>query len=194
MSYTDQPERRDPVDLLEDVRHRLNSAITRYEVVAQLRATARLLAGADGITIVRRDGDDVVYLTEDAIGPLWAGQRFPIERCVTGMAIIARAPIVIADIAADRRVPMALYRDTFVRSMAVFPVCTGDQPLAIGVYWAQVGAPEAPIVAAMYDLSQMAADALRRIDAEAYAPIAVAPLNRPTMVVNAATSTGGAHR
>ena len=55
------------------------------------RHRARASSGRTASPIVRRDGDEVVYVTEDAISPLWTGQRFPIRICVSGMAIQARA-------------------------------------------------------------------------------------------------------
>ncbi len=88
--------------------------------------------------MIRRDGDEVVYVGEDAISPLWTGQRFPIERCISGMAILARVPIVIPDIGADHRVPLSAYLATFVRSMAAFPLGTPAPIAALGLYWREV--------------------------------------------------------
>ena len=42
------------------------------------------LVGADGATFVLRDGDCCYYVDEDAISPLWKGQRFPLEACISG--------------------------------------------------------------------------------------------------------------
>jgi two-component system CheB/CheR fusion protein len=100
-----------------------------------VRTVARNLIGADGVTVVVRDGNDCVYIEEDAIGPLWKGQRFPIGQCVSGWVITHNSAAVIPDIHADDRVLQAAYRPTFVRSMAMVPV--GNPPIAaIGAYWA----------------------------------------------------------
>jgi two-component system CheB/CheR fusion protein len=104
-------------------------------VMNVVRTSARHLVGADGVTFIMRQGDHCVYVEEDAIGPLWKGQRFPLERCVSGWVMLNSQPTVIPDIGVDPRVPQDAYRSTFVRSMAMVPV--GSPPLgAIGAYWA----------------------------------------------------------
>lgn len=143
---------------------RIAAATDLDAVIAALRDTARGVVGSDGITIVRRDGDDVVYVSEDAISPLWTGQRFPIRICVSGMAIQARAAIVIPDILQDRRVPLNAYIATFVRAMAMVPVGRHDPQMAIGAYW-QAAQPIADItVDRLSRLADAAADALARIE------------------------------
>lgn len=105
------------------------------QVMKVVRTSARHLVGADGVTFILRQSDHCVYVEEDAIGPLWKGQRFPLERCVSGWVMLNGRPTVIPDIAVDARVPQEAYRATFVRSMAMVPV--GSPPLgAIGAYWA----------------------------------------------------------
>ena len=99
-----------------------------------VRKAARQLVGADGVTFVLRDGDYCWYVEEDAVGPLWKGQRFPLDVCVSGWVITNNAVAVIPDIYADPRVLVEAYRPTFVRSMAMVPV--GDPAVgAIGAYW-----------------------------------------------------------
>ncbi len=121
---------------------RLNQAVDAIEAAASVEdafailvATARQVIGCDGITLVARDGDSVEYMTEDAISPLWTGRRFPIRVCVSGQALLARSPIAIPDIAADKRVPLNAYLATFVRSMAVVPIGHEDPRHALGAYW-----------------------------------------------------------
>lgn len=109
-------------------RHRLD------RVMAVVRTSARQLIRADGVTFVMRDGAECVYVEEDAIGPLWRGQRFPLSRCVSGWVMANDAVAVIPDITVDDRVLQDAYRATFVRSMAMVPV--GQPPVAaIGAYW-----------------------------------------------------------
>lgn len=50
-------------------------------VINVVRTAARQLLGADGVTFVLREGDHVHYAEEDAVGPLWKGQRFPVDQC-----------------------------------------------------------------------------------------------------------------
>lgn len=113
-------------------------------VMAIVRKAARELTGADGATFVLRDGDKCHYADEDAIAPLWKGQRFPMSACISGWAMLNRRPAVIQDIYADARIPADAYRPTFVKSLVMVPIRV-EQPIgAIGNYWARshLAAPE----------------------------------------------------
>ena len=101
-----------------------------------VRRAARRLTGADGATFVLRDGDRCFYADEDAIAPLWKGQRFPLEACISGWAMLNRRPVVIPDIYADDRIPHDAYRPTFVQSLAMMPIRSAEPLGAIGAYWA----------------------------------------------------------
>jgi signal transduction histidine kinase len=105
--------------------------------ISAICAAVRSLLGADGACIVLREGELVHYATEDTIAPLWAGQRFPINRCISGWSILHGAPVVIADVHADARIPIECYEKTYVKSLALQPI-QPDNPIgAIGVYWSQ---------------------------------------------------------
>ena len=106
-------------------------------VMAVVRRAARELTGADGATFVLREGDKCHYADEDAIEPLWKGQRFPISACVSGWAMLNRRPAVIPDIFSDPRVPADAYRPTFVKSLVMVPIRTESPIGAIGNYWAR---------------------------------------------------------
>lgn len=121
--------------------------------VAILRDHARAIALSDGITVVRRDGDEVEYVAEDAISPLWTGQRFPIERCISGLAIMAGEPVLIPDIRNDSRVPLNAYLATFVQSMAMFPI---GRTASVGAYWKHPGAIDPDAIALMTELAAAA--------------------------------------
>lgn len=111
--------------------------VSRYHRVMQIvRTVARGLVKADGVTFVLKDGDYCVYVEEDAVGPLWKGQRFPARQCVSGWVMTHRKPAIIPDIFADPRVPIDAYRPTFVRSMAMVPIGVDTPVGAIGAYWA----------------------------------------------------------
>jgi diguanylate cyclase (GGDEF)-like protein len=86
--------------------------------------------------LVLRDGDKCFYVDEDAIAPLWKGQRFPLEACVSGWSMLHRTHVVIEDIYADERIPHDAYRPTFVKSLVMVPIRTLDPLGAIGMYWA----------------------------------------------------------
>ena len=125
--------------LLQDATVRLGRARCLNEALEILREQTRAIAQSDGVTIVRRDGDHVAYVGEDALTPLWTGQRFPIGNCISGHAIVERRPILIPDITLDDRVPLAAYLPTFVKSMAMFPLGPGEPSAALGIYWAHAG-------------------------------------------------------
>lgn len=110
-------------------------ARTREEVIETIRSSARSLIGCEGIAIIRKDGDLCHYVEEDAIGPLWKGQKFPMVACISGWAMINRRTAVVPNIAMDERIPHELYANTFVRALAMAPVRAEDPVAAIGAYW-----------------------------------------------------------
>lgn len=132
----------------------LDSASGWDDASTILRDHARAIADADGITVVLRQGDEVFYAAEDAISPLWTGQRFPVERCISGLAIMAGEPILIPDIRNDPRVPLNAYLATFVASMAMFPI---GRTAALGAYWRHPGAVDIEAVGLMTRLAAAAA-------------------------------------
>jgi two-component system CheB/CheR fusion protein len=92
--------------------------------------------GADGVTFVLREGDNVYYAEENAIGPLWKGRRFPATQCISGWVMLNGRAAVIENIYEDERIPIDAYRPTFVKSLAMMPVRSSDPIGAIGAYWA----------------------------------------------------------
>ncbi len=106
-----------------------------------VRKTARELTGADGATFVLKDNNMCYYVDEDAIEPLWKGQRFPMSACISGWTMMHKQWAVIEDIYTDDRVPIEAYRPTFVKSLAMVPIRTIDPIGAIGNYWADKHTP-----------------------------------------------------
>jgi len=133
------------------------------EVLSILRTGARTLTGARGVTVVARDGDFCHYLADDAESPLWPGQRFPMERCVSGWAMLNGAPAVVEDIFADERIPQEAYRPTYVRSLIMIPIGEGRPYAAFGVYWDRVRQHAEADVELLSALGSCAACALERI-------------------------------
>ncbi|MBK1839170.1 GAF domain-containing sensor histidine kinase [Azospirillum sp. YIM B02556] len=138
----------------------ISRARSTDEVVATIRASARSLIGCQGIAIVLKDGGLCHYVEEDAIGPLWKGQKFPASACISGWSMINRKTAVIPDIALDDRIPHDLYRATFVRALAMAPVRVDDPVAAIGAYWSQPYSPEGWEVETLEALAEAAATAL----------------------------------
>ena len=121
--------------LLEAAKDRIAVAETLDSLIEVVRTTARAVCSADGVTFVLRDGDKCHYVEEDAIGPLWKGQRFPLETCISGWAMLNSKTVAIRDIFADDRIPHDAYRKTFVKSLVMVPVRTEVPVAAIGAYW-----------------------------------------------------------
>jgi PAS domain S-box len=142
---------------------RLAQARSLEDVVEVVRSTARAITGAQGITIVSADGDHCRYVAEDAIAPLWAGQRFKLTQCVSGWVMLNGQAAVIPDIYADPRVPHDSYRSTFVRSMAMVPVDTGEVEVAIGAYWAERNGPDAQAMELLEQLARLIGAAIRNV-------------------------------
>lgn len=148
---------------IEDLALELSMARGIDEVMAVIRTHARNIVGADGITFVLRDGDQCFYADEDAISPLWKGQRFPLSACVSGWAMLHREMVVIEDIYADDRVPHAAYRATFVKSMVMTPVRRDDPVAAIGAYWRRRRRPTANELRTLRWIANSAAVALTNV-------------------------------
>jgi two-component system CheB/CheR fusion protein len=105
------------------------------EVIDAICRAARRLTGADGACLILREGERVHYAREDSVAPLWAGQRFPIDDCISGWSILHREAVVIEDVYADERIPLDCYRNTFVKSLAMQPIEPSNPIGSIGVYW-----------------------------------------------------------
>jgi len=143
----------------------LSRAQSLEEIAAAVRTAARKLVGADGATFVLRDNDHCFYMDEDAIAPLWKGSRFPMERCISGWAMLHRETVVIEDIYQDDRIPHELYRQTFVKSLTILPIHTEDPYGAIGVYWAERNRPDEDELLLIQTLANTTAIAMENIRA-----------------------------
>ena len=151
------------VSLLIDAIQRLAMARDVIAVREIVRHAARHLTGADGATFVLRDGDRCHYVDEDAIAPLWKGQKFPMSACVSGWAMLNRRPATIPDIYTDDRIPHDAYRPTFVKSLVMVPIRTLDPVGAIGNYWAEPHTPTTDEVRLLQALADSTAVALENV-------------------------------
>lgn len=121
--------------LLEAAQDRLDVATSLADIIAIVRSTARSVCSADGVTFVLRDNGKCHYIEEDAIGPLWKGQKFPMETCISGWCMMNKATAAIEDIFQDDRIPHDVYRKTFVNSLVMVPVGGASPVAAMGAYW-----------------------------------------------------------
>jgi signal transduction histidine kinase len=119
----------------------LSRAHDMSAIMRVVRQAARELTGADGSTFILRDGDTCLYADEDSVDPLWLGQRFPIDECLSGWAISHRQPAVVFDINQDPRVKASDYTGTFVRGIVIVPIRALDPVGAIGAYWSEPREP-----------------------------------------------------
>lgn len=126
-------------------------------VMRIVQSAARRLTGADGATFVLRDNGMCYYADEDAIAPLWKGQRFPMEICISGWAMLNRKPAIIEDIYQDSRIPVDAYRPTFVKSLVMVPVRSMDPIAAIGNYWAHKHIPTEEEISLLQSLADITA-------------------------------------
>src|ERR1700760_2594603 len=152
-----------PLFGLVEIIEQLAGARTVEDVAAIVRTAARRISGADGVCFVLRDGERCWYLDEEAIGPLWKGQRFPLTACISGWAMLNGQTAVIPDIYLDDRIPHDAYRPTFVKSLVIPPVRPAEPLAAIGAYWAHVGLPAADDIARLEAIARATATAMANV-------------------------------
>ncbi len=132
-------------------------------VVEVVRHAAREMVRADGATFVLRDEGMCFYVDEDAIEPLWRGQRFPLGACISGWSMMHSEQVVIEDIYLDDRIPHEAYRPTFVHSLVMTPVRALEPIAAIGTYWAGRHRPSKAELEALQTLADSTATAIESI-------------------------------
>jgi two-component sensor histidine kinase len=138
----------------------LARAGTTEDIVEIIRTSARRLIGCDGVALVIRDGDLCHYIEEDAVGPLWKGRRFAMSECISGWAMLHKQTAVVRDIAKDARIPVHLYRETFVQSLVMAPVGSEQPIAALGAYWGAVYQPSNYEIETVEALARATATAL----------------------------------
>lgn len=152
---------------LVEVVQSLSRATDLDGVMSVVRLAARELTGADGATFVLRKGEHCYYAEENAIGPLWKGQLFPLQACISGWVMLNGKPAVIEDIYEDPRIPAEAYRVTFVKSLAMVPIRRHEPIAAIGNYWADPHKPSDEEVAVLQALANVTAVAMENVELNA---------------------------
>ncbi len=173
------------VQILIDTVQQLSLARNLETVTGVVRTTARKLTGADGAAFVLRENDLCYYADEDAISPLWKGQRFKMDTCISGWTMLNRQPVVIEDIYADDRIPHDAYRPTFVKSMAMVPIRTIEPIGAIGNYWAKQRLPTAAEVMLLQSLADITSVSIENVSILNELEARVAERTRELELVNA---------
>jgi len=165
ISFTPMHSLGEEGELIETIQQ-LSLARSVSQIQAIVRHTARRLTGADGATFVLRDRDMCHYADEDAIAPLWKGQRFPMSACISGWVMLNREHAMVPDIYADDRIPADAYRPTFVKSLLMVPIRRLAPIGAIGNYWAEHHEPsdrEVMLLQALADSTAVAMENVRMI-------------------------------
>jgi len=129
------------------------------EIMQIARTATRALSGADGVTLVLREGQLCRYADEDAIGPLWKGQRFPLTSCISGWVMLHDEAVIVDDIYADPRIPHEAYRPTFVQSLSMTPIRRGEPLGVIGCYWAHRSGADSEVLRVQQSLADAMAQA-----------------------------------
>ena len=150
--------------------HMLREAQSVEEIHVIVKGSARASAGAQGATVVRLEAGHCHYADEDAMSPLWKGQRFPVSRCISGWAMTHGETVVVPDIRVDERIPQSAYRPTFVRSLVMVPIRPESPVGAIGAYWAGPHTASVDEIARLERLAAAAATALERVGSAATHP------------------------
>ncbi|HVJ64791.1 MAG TPA: ATP-binding protein, partial [Bdellovibrionota bacterium] len=146
-----------------EVVQKLSTTRSLEEITTMVRTAARQLANADGATFVLKDGPYCFYVDEDALSPLWKGQRFLQELCISGWSMNHKSSVVIEDIYADPRIPHDAYRPTFVKSLLIVPIHAEDPIGAIGVYWAEHHLPTPTQIEALQALAGAVSVAMENV-------------------------------
>lgn len=147
------------VQFLIETVQKLSLARSHEEIRNIVKHAARKLVHSDGTTFVLRDQDQCYYVDEEAIAPLWKGQRFPMSACISGWVMLNKEPAIIPDIYKDPRIPIDAYRPTFVKSLLMIPIRTLDPIGAIGNYWQSHHEPtshEIELLSALADSTSIA--------------------------------------
>ncbi|MDN5869773.1 MAG: sensor histidine kinase [Nitrococcus sp.] len=124
---------------------------------------ARALTGADGAAFFLREGELDYCAEENAIGPLWKGQHFPLRSSLSGWTILNRQSTAIEDVYSDARIALETYRPTFVKSLVVVPIPTAAPIGAIGIYWATRHRASPEEVGLLHALADSACLAMKHI-------------------------------
>jgi diguanylate cyclase (GGDEF)-like protein len=138
----------------------LSGARTAGEIFRILSRSARRLLGADGCGLVLVEGLFGYYKEEDGAAPGWKGRRIPLDGCLAGWCAAQRRPVMIEDVRADIRLPVAALWSTPVTAVAMVPVRSRDPLGAFACYWTARHSPSAQDLSVLQALADSASLAL----------------------------------
>lgn len=105
------------------------------EIHRVVSRAVRRLVRADGSNLVLLDGSLAHFADEEGRGPGWKGRRIPLDESLTGWCVRERRAVVVDDVRADIRLPVAPYWSTPVTSLIMVPVRSRQPIGAIAGYW-----------------------------------------------------------
>lgn len=148
--------------LIESVKQ-LAAAQTIENVQQIVTDAGRKLVNSDGSAIVFMDDGECYYAYENTLEPLWQGNRFPAEECISGWVMMNQQPAIIDDVYSDPRIPVEIYKPTYVKSLVMVPV-TGIEVIgAIGNYFKNRYLPTETELKLLQTLADAAATAIGNI-------------------------------
>jgi diguanylate cyclase (GGDEF)-like protein len=137
----------------------LSAARTVTDVSRIVQRAARRISGSDGSSLALVEGSHCHYVEEDGIGPGWKGRRIPLDSCLSGWCVRNRRPVVVDDVRADIRLPVAPYWSSPVASLVVVPIRSRQPIGALASYWTEhhpAGADEVRLLQALADSTSLA--------------------------------------
>lgn len=130
------------------------------EIHRVISHTARRLNRANGSDVALLEGASCHFVDEDGLGPGWKGRRIPVDSCLAGWSIRNRRPLVVTDVLADIRLPVAPFWSTPVTSLMVVPIRSKFPIGALSNYWIEPHSPTDEDVTLLQALADAASVAL----------------------------------
>jgi PAS domain S-box-containing protein len=151
------------LNLLTLIIKELSSARTLEHVISIIKKSARNLLGADGFTFILKENNQCHYIEEESIKPLWKGQKFPINGCLSGWVMLNRQITIIDDVASNPKTPADVYAHTFVKSLVITPVNMQDPVAALEFYWGRKYKPAEQEIELISTLADATARAIENV-------------------------------
>ncbi len=146
----------------------LSLARTSPEIHRVISRAARRLNQANGSALVLTDDRVARHVDEDGTGPGWKGRRIPLDSDIAGWCVRHRRPVVVDDVRADIRLPVAPYWSTPVTSLLAVPI-RGRQPMgALVNYWTETHRAGPDDIRLLQTIADSAALALENAEVRAF--------------------------
>ncbi len=148
---------------LVSVVRQLALARSATEVHRVVGRAARRMVRSDGSALTIVDGRFARHCAEEGTSPGWTGRSIPLSGDVTGWCVSNGRPVVVADVRADIRLPVAPFWSTPVTSLTAVPIRSRQPIGALIVYWAYERVPDESDIDILQALADSAALAVENI-------------------------------